>query len=211
VVDLQTGTVDVPPGECGELLVAGPQVMAGYFSQPDQTRHALTQDEDGRAWLHTGDVVSVDEDGFFHVQDRKKDMIIRSGLKVYPAKVEKVLKSHEKVADAAIIGRPDPVHTEEVVAYVVPSSPPENRQELADGLRAFCRQHLAPYEVPAKVEFLETLPRSALGKLLKNQLRAMTPLAELGGNGNGNGNGNGHAHEGNGKVKKNGKHHKEVK
>src|ERR1700710_957897 len=117
--------------------------MSGYFSNAEQTRVALTTDEEGRVCLHTGDVVRMDEDGFFHVQDRMKDMIIRSGLKVYPAKVERVLMSHEQIADAAVIGRPDSVHTEEVIAMVVPRVMPENRQELADALRAFCRQHLA--------------------------------------------------------------------
>src|SRR5258708_21150224 len=116
-------------------------------------------------------------------------MIIRSGLKVYPAKVERLLKTHEQVADVAVIGRPDPVHTEEVIAMVVTAKMPEKRQELADELRPFCRKHLAPYEVPAKIEFHGTLPRSALGKLLKNQLRAMKPLSLEGGNGNGDCNG----------------------
>ncbi len=189
IVDLEEGVTDVPAGECGELLVSGPQVMSGYFSNAEQTRLALTTDEQGRVWLHTGDVVRVDEDGFFHIQDRKKDMIIRSGLKVYPAKLERLLKTHAQVADVGVIGRPDAVHTEEVIAMIVPVKMPENRQELADVLRAFCRQHLAPYEVPQKVEFLDKLPRSALGKLLKKELRAMPPLSSLGANGNGNGNG----------------------
>jgi long-chain acyl-CoA synthetase len=193
IVSLEDGKTDVPAGECGEMLIAGPQVMSGYFSSPEQTRLALSMDEEGTTWLHTGDVVRVDSEGFFHVQDRKKDMIIRSGLKVYPAKVERVLRTHELIADAAVIGRPDAVHTEEVVAMVVPTTPPEKRQELADALRAYCRQHLAPYEVPAKVEFLDKLPRSALGKLLKKELRARPPLESCGTNGNGNGNGNGHA------------------
>ena len=187
IVDIETGTTDVLPGDCGEMLVSGPQVMSGYFSSPEQNRAVLTTDEQGRVWLHTGDVVRVDEEGFFHIQDRKKDMIIRSGLKVYPAKVEKVLMTHERIADAAVIGRPDTVHTEEVVALVVLKSPPENREELANALRAYCRQHLAPYEVPAKIEFLDRLPRSALGKLLKKELRAIPPLGSAGSNGNGNG------------------------
>jgi long-chain acyl-CoA synthetase len=185
VVDLETGATDVLPGDCGELLVSGPQVMSGYFSAPEQNRAVLTTDDQGRVWLHTGDVVRVDAEGFFHVQDRKKDMIIRSGLKVYPAKVEKVLLRHDQVVDAAVIGRPDAVHTEEVVAMVVVRTPPENRAELAQALRAFCRQHLASYEVPAKVEFLDQLPRSGLGKLLKKELRAMPALSDAGAAGDG--------------------------
>jgi long-chain acyl-CoA synthetase len=185
IVDAADGKTDVPPGEAGELLVSGPQIMSGYFSNPEQTRTALTLDDEGRPWLHTGDIVRVDEDGFFHVQDRKKDMIIRSGLKVYPAKVERALMAHEKILDAAVIGRPDPVHTEEVIAMVVPKKMPENRQELVDEIRAYCRQHLAPYEVPARVEFLDKLPRNGLGKLLKRELRAMKPLSSPESNGNG--------------------------
>ena len=176
IVDIETGTTDVIPGDCGEMLVSGPQVMSGYFSSPELNRKVLTTDEQGRVWLHTADIVRMDAEGFFHVQDRKKDMIIRSGMKVYPAKVEKVLTSHEQIIDAGVIGRPDTVHTEEVTAYVVPKVMPENREEFAAALRAFCRQHLAPYEVPAKIEFLEKLPRSALGKLLKKDLRVMLPI-----------------------------------
>lgn len=175
IVDLETGLKDVLPGDCGEMLVSGPQVMIGYFSAPEQNRMVLTTDEQGRVWLHTGDVVRMDEQGFFHVQDRKKDMIIRSGLKVYPAKVEKVLLAYEGVADAAVIGRPDTVHTEEVIAMIVPKVMPENPEEFVAALRVYCRQHLAPYEVPAKVEFLERLPRTPLGKLMKKELRAMLP------------------------------------
>jgi len=167
---------DVRTGEAGELLISGPQVMSGYFANPAQTRIALVTDPDGRAWLRTGDVARMDEDGYFHIVDRKKDMIIRSGLKVYPAKVEKVLRMHERVLDAGVIGRPDPVHTEEVVAFVVPAGGVEDRDALAEELRRFCRKHLAPYEVPQRVEFAESLPRSALGKLLKRELRLRPPL-----------------------------------
>ena len=185
IVDVDTGLIDVAPGDCGELLVSGPQVMSGYFSAPEQNRALLTTDEQGRVWLHTGDIARMDAEGFFHVQDRKKDMIIRSGLKVYPAKVEKVLLAHERIADAAVIGRPDTIHTEEVIAMVVLKAPVEHREEFAAALRAYCRQHLAPYEVPAKIEFLDRLPRSALGKLLKKELRAMTALGSTESNGNG--------------------------
>jgi long-chain acyl-CoA synthetase len=171
VVDLEQGQRDVPGGEAGEMLIAGPQVMSGYFANPTETRRVLTTDDRGTVWLHTGDIVRCDEDGFFYVLDRKKDMIIRSGLKVYPAKVETVLRMHEKVADAAVIGRPDPTHTEIVVAYIVRKNPEESADGLTNELRALCRQHLAAYEVPGAFEFLEQIPRSGLGKVLKNVLR----------------------------------------
>ncbi|HEV8605425.1 MAG TPA: AMP-binding protein [Tepidisphaeraceae bacterium] len=174
---------DVAPGEPGEMLICGPQVMLGYFANPEQTRIALINDEDGNTWLRTGDIVTVDEDGYFHVVDRKKDMIIRSGLKVFPARVEKVLRSHPQVMDAAVVGRSDPKQTEIVVAVVVAKNVPEKGdksqssertvflEKLSEDLRALCRQHLAPYEVPKLFEFADSLPRSPLGKLLKRELR----------------------------------------
>lgn len=162
---------DMPAGEAGELLISGPQVMAGYFANPAQTAKSLITDPAGRTWLRTGDIARVDAEGFFHIVDRKKDMIIRSGMKVYPAKVEAALRLHDRVADAGVIGRPDPVHTEEVVAFVVARGELSDRDALTQEIRSFCRLHLAPYEVPAKVEFIDKLPRSALGKLLKRELR----------------------------------------
>jgi long-chain acyl-CoA synthetase len=175
VVDLETGKTDVPRGEAGELLISGPQVMSGYFGMPKESDRVLSKDEQGVTWLHTGDVVRVDEDGFFHVADRKKDMIIRSGLKVYPLKVETALKNHAAVADVAVIGRPHPVHTEVVVAFIVPKDPEQDRDALTTELKTYCRSHLAPYEVPAEIEFIDAIPRSALGKVLKQQLRDRKP------------------------------------
>lgn len=170
VADLDTGH-DVEAGACGELLVSGPQVMSGYFGDPEQTRIALQPDADGTVWLHTGDVVRYDGDGFFQVVDRRKDMINHSGLKVFPSRVERVLRADERVKEVAVLGRPDPVMTERVVAVVVPAAPPEDAMKLGQELRAICREHLAPYEVPADVEFVGALPRTGLGKLLRKDLR----------------------------------------
>ena len=187
---------DVALGEPGEMLVSGPQIMLGYYANPDQTKAALITDEQGTVWLRTGDVVRVDEDGFFQVLDRKKDMIIRSGLKIYPAKVEQLLRKHARVIDVAVVGRADPIHTEIVVAVLVvkplprrvekngaPEDPALEQQALAEELRAFCREHLAPYEVPREFEFMDQLPRSPLGKLLKRELRTARSISA---NGNGN-------------------------
>ncbi len=186
IVDLERGEREVSMGEPGELLISGPQVMSGYFGNPVETQRALWTDPHGKVWLRTGDVVRMDEDGFFQVLDRKKDMIIRSGLKVYPAKVERVLVTHANVSDAAVIGRPHPIHTEEVVAFIVLKSDDVEREKLIEELRGLCREHLAPYEVPAKFEFAASIPRSALGKLLKKELRklpepapAPAPLIEV--------------------------------
>ncbi|HET6249992.1 MAG TPA: AMP-binding protein [Tepidisphaeraceae bacterium] len=171
IADLDDPTRDVAPGEPGELLINGPQIMTGYFANPEQTRRVLFTDAHGDIWLRTGDVARMDSDGFFYLLDRKKDMIIRAGMKVFPIKVERVLRTHKQVQDVAVIGRPDPVHTEAVVAVISPQPPMHEREKLAAELRLLCRQHLAPYEVPQVIEFVPALPRSALGKLLKRELR----------------------------------------
>jgi len=155
------------------MLIAGPQIMSGYFGNPEETRKALWIDEQGQTWLRTGDIVRADEDGVFQVLDRKKDMIIRAGLKVYPARVEKILMTDARVSDAAVIGRPDPVHNEQVDAFIVPASAEIDSLLLTESLRALCREHLAPYEVPVQFRYIDQIPRSALGKALKKELRAL--------------------------------------
>jgi long-chain acyl-CoA synthetase len=171
IVDLEDTSRDVPVGEPGELLISGPQIMSGYFANPEQTHKVLLTDAHGDTWLRTGDVGRMDADGFFYLLDRKKDMIIRSGMKVFPVKVERVLRMHKHVKDVAVIGRPDPGHTESVIAVIAPAVRPEGEKLLTNEVRALCREHLAPYEVPQAFEFMEALPRSALGKLLKRELR----------------------------------------
>ena len=189
---------DVAPGEPGEMLISGPQIMLGYFANPEQTRHALMTDEEGDVWLRTGDIARMDAEGYFYILDRKKDMIIRAGLKVFPAKVESVLRKHPRIADAAVVGRADAVKTESVVAVVVARPAPapadatapvptkeQDQERLCEELRLLCREHLAPYEVPQHFEFTDLLPRSPLGKLLKRELRkapappATTPAPEI--------------------------------
>jgi long-chain acyl-CoA synthetase len=151
--------------------------MTGYFANLDETRRVLRTDESGRTWLHTGDVVRVDADGYFHLVDRKKDMIIHSGLKIYPSRVEHVLLKHTQIADVAVIGQADAVHTEKVVAFVVTKDGELDREALRKELRALCREHLAAYEVPAHFEFTDRIPRSALGKVLKKELRQLPPVS----------------------------------
>jgi long-chain acyl-CoA synthetase len=171
IADLDDESRDAATGEPGELLVSGPQVMLGYYNDDAETGRALFTDSTGTLWLRTGDIATVDGDGFFHIVDRRKDMINRSGLKVYPAKTERVLCTHPNVDDVAVVGRPDAVHTEQVVAVVVLKSPLLDEAAMVRELRALCRQHLAPYEVPSQIEFIDRIPRSALGKVLKKQLR----------------------------------------
>ena len=175
VVDIDDPNRDVAAGDPGEMLISGPQVMSGYYANPEQTDRALFKDKAGVTWLRTGDIVRYDQDGYFYVMDRKKDMIIRSGLKVYPARVEKVLGGHALVSEVAVVGRPHPVHTQMVVAVVVLAARPQDTKPIETELRALCKEHLAPYEVPAVFEFIDKLPRSPLGKLLKRDL--ITPAA----------------------------------
>ena len=179
IVDPENPLARCPPATSGELSVSGPQIMRGYYGDADQTRRVLTADADGRTWLHTGDLALMQPDGYFVILDRKKDMIIRSGLKIFPGRVEKVLQSDARVTDAAVVGRDDLVHTQIVVAWIVSRVPAEQREALVQDLRTLCREHLAPYEVPAEFEFIDVLPRSPLGKLLKKDLIAKPPWTPM--------------------------------
>lgn len=163
IVDAESGARELPSGEAGELLVKGPQVMAGYWNRPEETAEILTE-----GWLHTGDIATMDEDGYFYIVDRKKDMILTAGFNVYPREVEEVLYQHPKVLEAAVIGLPDRVRGEKVTAYVV-LKPGEAAK--ASEIRTFCREHLAPYKVPRAVHFRDELPKSIAGKVLRRALR----------------------------------------
>jgi long-chain acyl-CoA synthetase len=162
IVDPQSDR-ELPVGEIGELVVQGPQVMAGYWNRPDETALALRG-----GWLHTGDLARMDEDGYFYIVDRLKEMIICSGLKVYPREVEEVLYKHPKVLEAAVIGVPDAYRGETVKAIIVPRP---GTTPTADEIKSFCAEHLAKYKVPTIVEFRDSLPKSIVGKVLKRDLR----------------------------------------
>lgn len=164
IISLETGE-SIPAGsaESGELVVRGPQVMRGYWNHPEETAHAI--DADG--WLHTGDIATMDEDGYFFIVDRKKDMINASGYKVLPREVEEVLFTHPAVFEAVVAGVPDPYRGETVKAYVVPKP---GAQPSEAEIIAYCREHLAPYKVPRQVEFRSELPKSAIGKVLRRVL-----------------------------------------
>jgi long-chain acyl-CoA synthetase len=168
VVDLETGTRDLPLGEAGELCICGPQVMKGYWNRPDETAQALRTHGDGRLWFHTGDVARIDEEGYTTIVQRKKDMIIVDGFNVYPSEVEAVLYLHPAVKLAAVIGVPDRYHGETVKAYVVLTA---GAAASADELIAGCAKDLAPFKVPAQIEIRDTLPMSAVGKILYRVLR----------------------------------------
>ncbi|HYB78872.1 MAG TPA: long-chain fatty acid--CoA ligase [Thermoplasmata archaeon] len=163
VLDLETGTRVLGPGEVGELSVRGPQVMHGYYNQPEETALVL---KDG--WFSTGDVARIDPDGFAYIVDRKKDMVNIGGMKVYPREVEEVLFQHSAVADAAAVGAPDPEHGEVVVAFVV-KKPGSTVTE--EELIAFVKERIAHYKAPRRIEFRDALPRTGVQKVLRRVLR----------------------------------------
>ncbi len=153
---------EVPAGEPGELVARGPQVMAGYWNQPDETKMAI---RDG--WLYTGDIATMDPEGYFTIVDRRKDMILVSGFNVYPNQVEEVLSQHPGVRECAVIGVPDESSGEAVKAFVVRS----DKSLDSEAIRAFCKTQLAAYKVPKVVAFRDELPKSAVGKILRRDLR----------------------------------------
>jgi len=165
IVDAETGTKEMPPGEAGEIIFKGPQVTSGYYMMPEETALNI---RDG--WLYTGDIGKIDEDGYLYVVDRKKDMIIASGYNIYPRDIDEVLYAHPKIAQACAIGVPDPYRGETVKAFVV-TKPGETmtEQEVMD----YCKTKLAAYKVPKIIEFIEQIPISSAGKVLRKELRAM--------------------------------------
>ncbi|HEY0321556.1 MAG TPA: long-chain fatty acid--CoA ligase [Pyrinomonadaceae bacterium] len=168
IVDLETGTREVPLGEEGEICIAGPQVMKGYWNRPDETAIALRTDAEGRTWLHTGDVARMDEDGYFFIMQRKKDMIIVGGFNVYPSEVESVLYTHAAVMEAAVIGVADSYRGEAVKACVVLKP---GAEASSDEIIEHCKTGLAIYKVPRVVEIRDSLPKTPVGKILHRVLR----------------------------------------
>ncbi|MFT4539384.1 MAG: long-chain acyl-CoA synthetase [Planctomycetota bacterium] len=163
IVDIDTGKTEMPVGEEGELVIRGPQVMAGYWQRPEETENAI---RDG--WMHTGDLAVMDEDGYFSIVGRKKDMIIRGGFKIFPDEVDAVLMSHDSILEVATIGVPDGDAGEKVKSFVVLQPGAELDAET---LRTWCREELAAYKVPKEVEFLDELPKSSVMKILRRELR----------------------------------------
>ena len=165
IVDLETGEKDLTIGEAGEIILKGPQVTQGYYKRPDETAKAII---DG--WFYTGDIGYMDEDGYLYIVDRKKDMIIAGGYNIYPRDIDEVLFEHPKILEACAVGVPDPYRGETVKAFVV-VKPGETLTEAE--VIAFCRERLAAYKAPKMVEFLDDLPKSNVGKVLRKNLREM--------------------------------------
>jgi long-chain acyl-CoA synthetase len=169
IVDIETG-VELPLGQAGELCIKGPQVMMGYWNREDETKQVL---HDG--WLSTGDVAKVDDEGYYYIVERKKDMIISEGFNVYPREIEEFLLKHPKISDSAVVGMPDKLRGEKVFAYVVLN---EGEKITSEEIIKYCRDNLAKYKVPKKVIFKDKIPTNITGKKLRRVLRQEGDLPE---------------------------------
>ena len=163
IVDLGNPEKELPVGQPGEMVIKGPQVMLGYRNMPEETDKTIIN-----GWLHTGDIALMDEDGYFFIVDRKKDMIISGGYNVYPRDIDEVLFTHPKVMEACAVGIPHPTRGEQIKAFVVPA--PGQAPTEAE-LIAYCGEKLAKYKLPVAVEFKTELPKSNVGKILRKDLR----------------------------------------
>ena len=165
IVDFETGTTELEPGKEGEICIRGPQVMKGYYKKPQETAAAL---KDG--WFYLGDIGFMDEEGYLTIVDRKSDMIIAGGFNVYPQEIDEVLMGHPKILEACAIGVSDPYRGETVKAYVV-LMPGETLSE--ENVVAYCRKYLAAYKAPRSIVFIDELPKSAVGKILRRKIKRM--------------------------------------
>jgi long-chain acyl-CoA synthetase len=167
LINLDDGETELTQGEIGEIIVNGPQVMKGYHNMPTETANSLRQMKDGKVWLFTGDIARMDEDGYFYIVDRKKELIKPGGFQVWPREVEEAIMGHPKVLEVGVGGIPDPQRGETVKAWIV-MKPGETITEAE--LKAFCKEHLAPYKVPSHYEFRTELPKTTVGKILRREL-----------------------------------------
>ena len=165
IVDAETGTKDLGLNEVGEMVVRGPQVMKGYWNNPVETNQTIRN-----GWLYTGDIARMDEDGYFFIEDRKKDMVIIGGFKVFPREIEEVLYEHPKVKEAAVAGIKHRVRGEMLVAHVVPKDGGDGRA-LKRELHEFCAERLSAYKVPRRFEIVTEIPKTIIGKALRRDIR----------------------------------------
>jgi long-chain acyl-CoA synthetase len=171
IVSLDDGETDLPVGDIGELVMSGPQLMVGYHGMPTETANTLRQ-HGGKTWLYTGDIARMDEDGYFYIVDRKKDMALIGGFNVYPNNVEKVLADHPAVLDVAVAAVPHPEKEgqEALKAWVVTQP---GKMVTSEELVAHCAPHLARYEIPTRFAFVDSLPKTTIGKTLRRELVQM--------------------------------------
>ena len=165
IVDVEDSTKTLDIGEAGEIAIKGPQIMMGYYKKPEETENAL---KDG--WFFTGDIGKFDEDGYLSIVDRKKDMIIAGGYNIYPVELDDVLMGHPKILEACAIGIPHEYRGETVKAFIVVK---EGETLTEEEITAYCKEKLAAYKVPKIFEFIEELPKSAVGKVLRRKLKEM--------------------------------------
>jgi long-chain acyl-CoA synthetase len=161
---------ELPIGTRGELCIKGPQVMKGYWNRPEETDKVMMEGE----WLKTGDIAIIDEDGFVQIVDRKKEMILVSGFNVYPNEVENAIASHPNVLEVGVIGMPDEKSNEKVIAYVVPRDKSLSEAEII----AYSKGNLTNYKVPREVYFVEELPKTNVGKILRRKIKEMHELTQ---------------------------------
>ena len=169
IVDADTGDTDMPTGEVGEMILRAPQHMAEYWNNPQETAEVLRTHGPGGIWVHTGDLAYMDADGFIFIVDRKKDLVKTSGYQVWPREIEEVIAAHPAVMEVGVAGVPDPVKGEVARAWVVLKA---GKTATEEEIRTYCRERLAPYKVPAKVEFRTDLPKTMIGKVLRRVLVA---------------------------------------
>lgn len=167
IISLDDGETELGQGEVGEIVIHGPQVMKGYHNMPTETANTLRTLKDGKVWLFTGDIAQMDEDGYFYIVDRKKELIKPGGFQVWPREVEEALAANPKVLEVGVAGIPDPYRGETVKAWIV-LKPGESADEAE--LKAWCKERLAPYKVPTHYEFRGELPKTTVGKILRREL-----------------------------------------
>ena len=167
IISLDDGETEMQQGEIGEIIIHSPQVMKGYHNMPTETANSLRTMKDGKVWLFTGDIARMDEDGYFYIVDRKKELIKPGGYQVWPREVEEALSAHPKILEVGVGGIPDAYRGETVKAWIV-LKPGETATE--EELKAFCKESLAPYKVPTHYEFRDELPKTTIGKILRREL-----------------------------------------
>ena len=165
IVDTETGQRELATGEVGEIIITGPQIMMGYYKKPEETKETL---KDG--WIYTGDIGFFDEDGYLSVVDRKKDMVIASGYNIYPVEIDNALFDHPRVLEACVVGVPDRYRGETLKAFIVVK---EGETLTEEEVISYLKERLAPYKVPTSVEFMDDLPKTTVGKILRRELRDM--------------------------------------
>jgi long-chain acyl-CoA synthetase len=168
ILDADDGRTPTPPGEVGEIVIAAPQLMEGYWERPEETAAMLRTTESGERLLYTGDLGYLDADGYLFIVDRKKDLIKTSGYQVWPREIEEVISAHPAVAEVGVAGLPDQMRGETVKAWIVLRP---GQSASATDIKAFCRERLAPYKVPSQYEFVTDLPKTMAGKVLRRVLK----------------------------------------